>query len=201
MTIDPTNPDVTGIVNRAKAIILQPQAEWDRIAGEPADVTKIYTGYVLPLVALAAACSFIGMTVFGVFGFRYGLVTGLTQAILQVIMGLGGVFVMAFVTNALAPSFGSQQDMGQAHKLAAYGSTPSFLAGVFSIFPPLALLGILGLYSIALLYIGLPRLMKTPEDKRLGYTAVIVIVLIVIGIVMSAVLGAVSPMRGMMGRY
>jgi hypothetical protein len=108
------------------------------------------------------------------------------------------LFVLAFVTNALAPTFGSQQDMGQAHKLAVYGSTAAFLAGVFTILPMLAILSIVGLYSLALLYIGLPRLMKTPEDKRLGYFITIIVVCIVVGIVLNVVMGSV---RGMIPGY
>jgi hypothetical protein len=179
------------IVERAKNILLTPQAEWEKIASETADVNKIYVGYVAPLVVLSAVCAFIGMFIFGVFGFRIGLVPGLVGLILQVVLGIAGVFILAFITNALAPSFGSQQDMGQAHKLAAYGSTAGLLAGVFSIFPPLAILGIVGLYSLALIYMGLPRLMKTPEDKRIGYVVTIILVAIVVWIVIGAIMGAV----------
>ncbi len=163
MTIDPANIGGAGLVDRAKNIILTPQAEWDRIAPEPADVQKIYTGYVLPLAVFSALCSFIGLTFIGVLGWRIGIVPGLVQAVLQTGLGVLSVFVLAFIINALASSFGSRQDMGQAHKLAAYGSTAFFLAGVFSLFPPLAILAIVGLYSFALIYIGMPRLLGTPD--------------------------------------
>ena len=41
----------------------------------------------------------------------------------------------------------------------------------------------LGLYALYLLYLGLPKLMKSPEDKAIGYTAVVVICAIVLSIV------------------
>jgi hypothetical protein len=181
MTIDPNlGAAAPGLIDRIKNILITPQREWDRISGEPADVGKLYGGYVVPLAAFSALCGFIGMFVFGVLGFRIGLVPGLIGAVVQVVVATIGVFILAFITNALAPTFGSQQDMGQAHKLAAYSWTAAFIAGVFAIFPPLAPLGIVGLYSLALLYIGLPRLMKTPEDKRLPYVITIIIVAIVV---------------------
>jgi hypothetical protein len=152
-------------------------------------------GYVLPLAALSAVCTFIGMSIFGIMGFRIGIVPGAVTAIVQVLMALVGVFALAFITNALAPTFGSQPDIGQAHKLAAYSSTAGFLAGVFTLFPPLGMLAIVGLYSLALLYIGLPRLMKTPEDKRIGYFVTIIVICIVIGIVLNVLL---MNVRGMM---
>jgi hypothetical protein len=86
--------------------------------------------------------------------------------------------------------------MGQAHKLAAYGSTAGFLAGVFTIFPPLSILGLVGLYSLYLLYVGLPKLMKTPEDKRVGYFVTILLVAIVCWIVIGMVMGSVRAAMG-----
>lgn len=200
MTFDPTGAATSGLVERVKNILLTPQAEWEKIDAEPADVNKIYIGYVLPLAALSAICGFIGMSVFGLnlmgTTYRVGLVPGAVGAVIQVAAGVGGVFLMAFIANALAPTFGSQQNMGQAHKLAAYGSTAGFLAGVFSIFPPLAMLGIVGLYSLYLIYVGLPKMMKTPEDKRIAYFLSIIVVAIIAGVVLSVVLGT---LRGLVG--
>lgn len=200
MTFDPTGAATSGLVERVKNILLTPQAEWEKIDAEPADVNKIYMGYVLPLAVLSAICGFIGMSVFGLnlmgTTYRVGLVPGAVGAVIQVAAGVGGVFLMAFIANALAPTFGSQQNMGQAHKLAAYGSTAGFLAGVFSIFPPLAMLGIVGLYSLYLIYVGLPKMMKTPEDKRIAYFLSIIVVAIIAGVVLSVVLGT---LRGLVG--
>lgn len=195
MTVDP-NPGASapGLVDRIRNILLSPQSEWDRISNEPADVSKLYMGYVLPLAALSAICGFVGMTMFGVMGFRVGIVPGLVEAILRVISMMVGVFLLAFISNALAPSFGSQQNIGQAHKLAAYSFTAAFLAGVFMLFPPLMMLALVGLYSFVLLYLGLPRLMKTPEDKRIGYFITIIVVCIVVAIVLNFVVGSLIRM-------
>jgi hypothetical protein len=200
MTIDPTGTASTGLVDRVKNILLTPKAEWDKIDGEPADVNKIYIGYVAPLCALAAICGFIGLSVFGVSAFgvsyRVPMVTGLVTAVVQVGLGIASVFLLAFITNALAPTFGSQQNMGQAHKLAAYGSTAGFLSGVFAIFPPLAILGIVGLYSLYLLYVGLPKMMKTPDDKRVGYFITVILVAIVAQIVILTLMGSLRAAMG-----
>jgi hypothetical protein len=54
--------------------------------------------------------------------------------------------------------------------------------------PMLGFLQILGLYSSYLLYLGLPRLMRVPEEKALVYTVVVIIV----GVVMMALIGTIS---------
>ena len=201
MTIDPTNAGANGLVDRAKNILLTPKAEWEKIAAEPFDLQKLYTGYVLPLAALAAICAFIGTSLIGVsllgVGYRVPIVNGIVAAALQTAVAVAMVYVMALVTNALAPNFGSQPDVGQSHKLAAYGCTAGFLASVFSIFPPIAMLAIVGLYSLYLIYVGLPILMKTPADKVLVYLIVIVLVTIVVGVVLNTIVGVILGAIGL----
>lgn len=203
MTTDPVSTGTPNLIERAKNILLQPKAEWERIAGEPVNVSQLYTAYVLPLVLISAICSFIGLSLIGVsilgVTAKVPMMTGLVTLVLQVVMGVVGVYVLALVVNALAPTFGSVKDEGQAHKLAAYGSTAGFLAGVFAIFPPVAMLGILGLYSLALIFLGLPPLMKAPDDKRVGYFIAIIVVMIVVWVVIGAILGMVRASMGGMG--
>ena len=45
------------------------------------------------------------------------------------------------------------------------------------------------MYSLYLLYLGLPVLMKAPEDKAAGYTGVVVIAAIVLFLVIGLVAG------------
>jgi hypothetical protein len=53
----------------------------------------------------------------------------------------------------------------------------------------MGILRILGLYSLYLLYLGLPVLMKSPKEKAFGYTAVVIIVGIVLGVIIAVVAG------------
>jgi hypothetical protein len=203
MTIDPNIGVSAGIVDRVKNILLTPKAEWARIEPETADVNKLYIGYVLPLAALSAICGIIGMSVFGVGAFgihvRVPIVEAIISGVIQVACYVGAVFLLGVIANALAPTFGSVPNQGQAHKLMAYSFTAAMLAGVFSIFPPIAILGLLGLYSFALLFIGLPIMMKTPDDKRVGYFATLVVLGIVTFFVIGAVMGYARLATGGLG--
>jgi hypothetical protein len=79
----------------------------------------------------------------------------------------------------------------QALKLVAYGGTAGFVGGIFSLLPSLSVLGLLAaLYSVYLIYTGVPTLMKCPAEKALAYTAVVV----VCGIVAIVVLGAITAL-------
>jgi hypothetical protein len=75
-------------------------------------------------------------------------------------------------------------------KLAVYSFTPVWVAGVLRIVPLLGILAFFAaLYSIYVLYLGIPRLMKSPQDKALPYTAVVVVVAIVLGFIVAAISG------------
>lgn len=191
--------DFASIIGRVQRLLLSPAAEWDVISGEPADVQKIYMSYVGPLVIAAAVAAAIGMSVVGVYGFRFGIGTALTGMIVQIVVGLVMVYVLAFVINALAPQFGATADMGQAFKVAAYSPTASWVAGLVMIIPALGILALLGaLYSLYLLYVGLPKLMKPAQDKAMVYTlaviAVMVVIAVVMGVIQSSMMPAMTPM-------
>jgi len=110
-----------------------------------------------------------------------------------VIMAVVTVFILAFIIDALAPTFNGTKDRLQATKLAVYSFTPGWVAGIFTIIPLLGILGIIGaIYGIYLLYLGLPRLMRNPPEKSAGYTALIVVCAIVVMIIISAIGGMIT---------
>ncbi len=188
------------LIERAKNIIVAPQKEWDVVNSETPNVSGIITGYVLPLAGAAALAAFIGYAFIGInvgFGYRIkGINWGLYQAIAVLAGALLSVFVSAFVIDALAPSFGSEKNLGKSVQLVAYSWTPAWIGGLLAIIPSLAVIGSLaGLYGLYLLYLGLPKLKKTPEDKKVTYYVVSLLVMIVVffivGLILSKILMSV----------
>jgi hypothetical protein len=182
-------------LRRVQDILLKPKDTWPQIAAESATPGSIYGGYLVFLAAVPAIAGFIGLSLIGVGGFgmsfRVPIASGLVHMVLSFVLSLVAVFVLALITDALAPSFGGTRSPINALKVVAYGSTAGFVGGVFSLLPALSVLGLLaGLYSIYLLYTGLPVLMRCPPEKAAAYTAVVV----VCGIVAMVVLGALSAL-------
>jgi len=190
------------LVERVKAIIVQPKAEWPVIAGEPGDAGYLFPNYVCIVSAIPPVCTFIGGTLFGFAGIRLGVFTGLIHAAIMYVLGLVTVFVMAYVIDFLAGTFDGQRNFGNAMRVSAYAPTAAWLAGVFSIIPILGILGLLGLYSIYLLHTGIVALMRPPESKAVIYTIVTIVCLIVVYFVIFSVVGAIFGlgMVGSMGR-
>jgi hypothetical protein len=190
------------LIQRAKNMIVTPKTEWDVVAAEPTPPAAIVTGYVLPLAAVYAIASFIGTAMLmGFLGGMSGIMFALVGAVVNVVMAVVGVFVLGFIIDALAPTFSGQKDFNQAVKVAAYSYTPVWVFGIATIIPFLGwLLLLLGvIYALYLLYLGLPRLMKAPQDKAVGYVVVVIIAAIVLGFVINLIVASVAGM-GMAAR-
>lgn len=184
------------LADRVKAILRQPTATWGLIEAEPATIGGLYRTYVIPLALIPLVCGLIGYFTggfgLGVLGYKPAFVAIVGGQIFGFLATLLGVFVLALIIDLLAPTFGGTRDRIQAFKVAAYAGTAGWLAGVFLILPFLAFLQILGLYSVYLLYTGLPRLMKTPREKALPYTALVLVVAVLLGFAMAGVAGAIT---------
>ncbi|WP_106638695.1 Yip1 family protein [Allosphingosinicella vermicomposti] len=177
------------LTDRVKRIITQPKVEWELIAAEPATVKGIYTGYVMILAAIPVLAGLIGGQIFGYstlgVTYRPTLADALQSAIISYAGALVGIFLIALVIDWLAPRFGGESNRIQALKVSAYSATATWLAGVFALIPSLGFLNILGLYSLYLIYTGLPRLMKAPEDKAMSYVIVTILAVFVLALVLA----------------
>jgi len=192
------------LVQRVQDILLKPKPTWPVIEQEQDDVAGIYQRYLIFIAAIPAVAGFIGMSVIGVGGFgmhmRMPFMSGLVNMVVSYGLSLLMVFVLALIVDALAPTFNGSKSQINAFKLVAYGSTAGFVGGIFSLIPSLGVLGLLaGLYSIYLIYTGIPVLMKCPQEKAGAYTAVVIVCGIVASLIVGAVSAAVMPGHGFGG--
>jgi Yip1 domain len=197
------------IIDRVKNILITPKTEWIVIDGEPDTLANVITKYVVPLALLGAIATFIGYGFIGidtgVFGIKIkGVGWGLKMALIQIVSAIVGVIITSFVVDALAPSFGSEKNINKSAQLVGYGYTPAMIGVFFNIFPSIGIIGsLVGLYGIYLLYLGLGPIKKTPEDKKIVYLVVTILVLIavyvVLGLILAAILGTSSYGRMSLG--
>jgi len=185
------------VVERAKGVCLSPDLAWAVIANERAGASGLIAGYVLPLAGTAAVAQVIGESVvgrsLGLFGtYRTPLGTGIGLALASLVFAAVGVVLMSLVIDALAPTFGAAKNREQALKLAVYSATPVWVAGVLQILPALGIVVLLGaLYSLYLLYLGLPRLMKCPPEKTVSYTGAVIACAVVMALAGSALIARI----------
>jgi hypothetical protein len=174
------------LVDRVKGILLAPRTEWGVIETESGDPAFLFKNYVAILAAIPAVCGFIGRLAY------FGFARSLSFAIISYILAFVVVYVVALIIDALAPTFNGEKNPANALKLAVYSSTPGWVVGVFSLLHGFGVLRLLGLYGLYLLWLGLPRLMKSPPEKAVGYTVSVVVCAVVASIVAGYIVYGVS---------
>ncbi|MBV8158402.1 MAG: YIP1 family protein [Dyella sp.] len=197
--------DFGKIFSRIKAILTSPQTEWPVIAAEPATTAGLFRSYIAIVAALPVIAHFIKGSLIGYGALGVHMHTpvgmGLVGLVLHYLLMLVVTYLMALIVNALAPSFGGQKDPVQALKVVAYSWTASWVAGIAVIIPWLgwlvALAGVI--YGIYLLYLGLPHTMRCPVEKSAGYTAVTVLIAIVLSWIVALILGSVIGVAALSG--
>lgn len=170
-----------GLVDRVKNILLTPKTEWPAIAAETATVQSLYVGYIMILAAIGPIAMALRISIFSI-----------TYAIVTYIVSLAVTYFLAWIVDALAPTFGGEKNLIQSLKLTAYSYTAAWVAGIFHLLPVLG--GVIGLlaviYSFYTFYLGVSVMKKCPQEKAAGYTIVVVLCGIVLGVLLSSVLMA-----------
>lgn len=185
---------MANLQTRVVNILKDPKSEWPVIAAESTDVGRLYLEYIIPLSAIPVVVGFISAMWLGSALVATGVTTGgamwwLGFSIATYVLGLVGIFIDAVVIEWLAPKFKSSGSRVDALKLVAYSMTPVWIAGILQFVPVLGVLAIVaGIYAIYLCYLGLPPVMKTPQDQVVIFMIVSLVVMIVVHVVLGAIL-------------
>jgi len=184
------------LIDRIKNIILSPNTEWGIIDQESDTPISLLKNYLLPLGIAGAIATFIGSGIIGtnVMGVKIGgtLTYGINQALISLLALVIGYYIAIYVVDLLAPTFKSEKDLNKTAQLVAYSNTPALLGALLAILPSISWIGALfGLYGFYLLYIGLPIMKKTPEQQRIPYIIVTILVMLVLYFIVAAILAAI----------
>lgn len=179
------------MLQRIMNIALRPGEEWPLIAQEPMTTAGIYTKYIIPLSAIGPVCSTLSAAMWGqtlpFTGIKVvpAMSTLLMLMIVTYILGLVSVAVTAMIVQKLAPTFKSQGEFVDGLKMITFSYAPYWLASVITLVPIIGMLSVLvALYGLYLFYVGLPLVMKTPEEQRLPYLGVVLVVSIIVWFVL-----------------
>jgi hypothetical protein len=187
---------------RAKAMLVDPWAEWATIEQETGEPAYLLSRYAAVLAVVPTVCGFIGACLVGAIVPGIGsvhapLLDGLFGAVFDYVATIVVVLLLGFVIDLLAPLFGGQRHFDSAFKLAVYSYTPVWLAGVFLVMPGLHFLVLTGFYGAYVLAMGLPRLMKSPAQKSQGYVIAVVVCAFALTLAAAAAQRAVFSTAGL----
>jgi hypothetical protein len=180
--------DYKKIWERIKNLITNPNGEWEKIYAEPNDQNEIISKYAIPIIGLGAITTLIGKAALEVYSFYDGLMLGISYFIST----LAGLYISAVIISELAPSFETKKDYNASLKLIVYSSTAALVAAVVaSLSPGLSFIGLFGLYSVYLFWIGLPVILGTPEDKKIGFVLISALVILAVTFIINFILQSI----------
>ncbi len=188
------------LLERCKLVLLNPTGCWSQLKDDSTPVLELLKRLYLPLAVLAALCSIVGLTVFGIsvpfFGtFRPGLLTLLSQAITTIALSVAGLFLSSLVFERLAPYFGGTAPFRRSFSLLAHAAIPSLLGQALMLIPSLGVLGMIvgGLFSLYLVFCGFSSMLDIPGEKRVAFIITALVTLIIIQAILMRVSGSFAP--------
>ena len=194
--------DAKALARRATAVLFRPAAAWDAAAAETTTPREILLGYVAPLAAIPAVCGAVGGFLFGFsiadVGLKAGPVAVLLEAVAGFVLTLLGVWLTGHALARLALMFGGAADFPKGLRLAAYSGTAVWLAGLFYLLPGLQIPAVLlaVLWSLYLLYRGIPAMLGVPEDRVLTCFATALLVVLFIAILRGVLVAKAAELGG-----
>lgn len=162
---------------KALLLIFSSEATWLRIAETPRKWGALFAGYLLPMVLLVCASEGYGLVHWGkphgqlASLVRLSVPHAVTYEVVRCILSLGVVLLSAKLIKSLAETFHRRHTFSQAFTVAAYGLSPHFLLRLLDAYPGINpwvtwLIGIL--LSIAILYSGIPLIMRPDPPHAFG---------------------------------
>lgn len=169
------------LIDRATTILVSPKIEWKKIDKEAATIGGLFAGYAATLALLPVIGTLLAVLM-SPRPYRFGFNEFPVLSLAGYAIGLGGLYLMGIIVNALASGFdGQRSDIG-AMKLVVYSATAIWVTGFG--------------YMAYLLYLGSQSVMNVPESRAIGYTAVTIIISIVLGIIIGVVFGDTAALTG-----
>jgi hypothetical protein len=191
-----------GGISRALSLLLTPGQAWDRIAEAPVEPRALFRRYAAPLAAVPAVCSIFGVLVFGFnianIGVHMSVVGLILGAVVGYVLTLAMMWALGVFVDVIAPAFGGLRGRQEAWNLVVYAATASWVGGLAEIYPSLGIpVGILaGLYSLYALYLGLPKMMGIPEDRRLTAFAAVLIAILLLAVARGMITAKAAELGG-----
>lgn len=145
---------------------------------------------LLPVFCAYVSTSYIGWSVGGAEKIYILGSSAVTFSVILYFSLLAAVFALAGLVQWMAKTFGASPSFTDAFNLAAYSATPMLIAGTASLYPsPIVfmLAGLIGLaFSVRLLYLGTPIVMKISQEQGFLFSSSVVTSGLVLLIVMLA---------------
>ncbi len=172
-------------ISHMVGMFYHPKEEWGTIHEEKYSVLHIFLAQIsilslIPAVSMYIGTTQIGWSLTGVDYIKLSAGSALPAAIASYFACWGACGFIAYSIHWMEKTYGGHVALNQCLILTTFTAIPMFLAGLSAIYPMLWFNVTIGLaaliYSVYLLFIGVPVIMEIPEDRAFFFSASILTV-------------------------
>ncbi|MBP6935870.1 Yip1 family protein [Bacteroides sp.] len=175
-------------------LISSPAKAWEEIRLEE-DRRKVFVTFVYPMIGLGGLSVFIGSLLTYGWGGPQSFQIAMTMCCAVAVALFGGYFLAAYAINEMrVKMLGMQSDIPLAQQFAGYAMVVVFvLQIIIGLLPDFRIIGwLLQFYTVYVVWEGADTLMQVDENKRLRFTMLTSILLIVCPAVIQFVFGKLT---------
>jgi hypothetical protein len=174
--------------NHAIGLLVQPKAQWRKVASLPAATMTTMILYpcimaLLPAVAWYYGTTEIGWTVGDGDSIKLTRDSALAIIILFYLAMVAAVAIIGYFIHWMADTYGADSTFAKGMVIAGFTATPLFLAGLTGFYPILwldMLLAVVAVcWAVYLLYTGIPIVMDIPEERGFLFSSAVIAICMV----------------------
>lgn len=168
------------LFNIALKLISSPAKAWEEISMEE-DRRKVYMTFVYPMIGLCGLSVFIGSLLTNGWGGPQSFQIAMTSCCAVAVALFGGYFLAAYAINEMrVRMFGMPTNISLVHQLAGYALVVPFTLQIITGFLPAfrIIAWPLQFYIVYIVWEGAAVLMNVEEKKRLKFTLLSSVLLI-----------------------
>ncbi|MEZ5571656.1 MAG: Yip1 family protein [Halioglobus sp.] len=178
------------MIQHTFGILVRPKTQWHAIASLENSSLQTLLLYPCLLAILPAVAWYYGTTQIGWTVGDHGEPIRLTResarqiCILFYLTMLVCVAVIGYFIHWMAATYGAQSSVARGIVTAGITATPLFIAGLSGFYPILwldMLIGVIAVcWSVYLMYLGIPIMMRIPEERGFLFSSAVLAIALVI---------------------
>jgi len=178
------------MIQHTFGLLVRPKAQWRAIAALPESSLQALLLYPCFMALLPAVAWYYGTTEIGWTVGDHGEPVRLTLAsarqicILFYLTMVACVAVIGYFIHWMAATYGAQSTIPRGIVIAGLTATPLFIAGLVGFYPLLWLDMLVGVVAVSwavyLMYVGIPIVMKIPEERGFLFSSAVLAIAMVI---------------------
>lgn len=176
------------MIGNAFGLLFRPKSQWQTIAGREefslfSSVLYAVILAIIPAVAWLYGITKVGWIVGGAERIRMTWDSATVIIVLFYLTMVAAVCAIGYMIHWMSSTYGADSSVSKGIAIAGFSATPLFIAGVIGFIPVFWLALLIAVtavsYSIYLLYMGIPIVMKIPEERGFLFSSAVVAICVV----------------------